>query len=138
MGPGEGIAGVLKDIFVEFSVLRLSNFCLVFEPEGFVFVESFKLIVPGLFGGGSVDCVFNVVVSEIFSFGLPLFFQCFMFIGELLIRFLNFFFIEIFFPQINWVVDEGAVLLDEFFELFIRAVLSGVLLKMEPDQSASF
>jgi hypothetical protein len=106
MGPGEGIAGVLKDVFVEFSVLRLGNFCLVFEPEGFVFVESFKLIVPGLFGGGSVDCIFDIVISEIFSFGLPLLFDSLLLISKLLIGFLNFFFIEIFFPQVNWVVDE--------------------------------
>jgi hypothetical protein len=61
-----------------------------------------------------------------------------VFVREFLVGFLYLFFVEIFLPQVNWIIHERAVLLDELLELFVSAVLSGVLFEMKPDQGASF
>ena len=134
MGPGERVACVLEDIFVEFSVLRLWDFGLIFQPEGFVFIKSFELVIPRLLGGSSVDCILNFFISEFLGLGFPLFFQGLMLVSQFLVRFLDFFFIKIFLSQVNRVVDKWTVLLNKFFELLVSAEFSWVFFEMQADQ----
>ena len=127
MWPGKGVTGVLEHIFVELSVLGFGDLGFVFEPEGFVFVESLELVVPGLFGGGAVYGVLDIVIGEVLSLGLPLFSQGFVLVGQLFIRFLYLFFVEIFLSQINRIINKRTILLYQLLKLFISTILSRVL-----------
>lgn len=127
MWPGKWVTGVLEHVFVELFVLGFGDLGFVFEPEGFVFVESLELVVPGLFGGGAVYGVLDIIIGEVLSLGLPLFSQGFVLVGQLFIRFLYLFLVEIFLPQINRIINKRTILLYQLLKLLISAILSRVL-----------
>ena len=137
MWPCQWIAGILENVFIELSIFWLADLGLVFEPKWFVFIKSFELVVPRLFGSCSVDCIFDIVISELLAFLLPLFSESCVLIFELLIRLFDFLFVKVFLSQVNWVVDKWTVFLDKFFKLLVSAVLCGILFEEKSDKSSS-
>jgi hypothetical protein len=55
MAPGQWVTGILEYVLVKVLILSFGHFSLTLQPQWFVFIKSFILVVPSLLCGSSVD-----------------------------------------------------------------------------------